>query len=250
MQPEAYCFHRNFEPAGPAAYRFDRHYLLYAMEGSLRLEADGRQWTLPPARAALIAAGHPVIISILTRLVLASVLFAPEFMEAPANALSVFEISPLARELIRECARHGADDGPLTPHDRLLFQTLGSVARELALQPSPCALPSPKSPALARALELTAGKADSTPKFGEIARQTGQSPRALARRFSDELGMTWRQALRRIRMMRAVEALAGSDAPVTEIAFACGYNSLAAFNAAFRDLTGKTPGEYRRSFHT
>ncbi|MBV2184675.1 MAG: hypothetical protein KUL88_09080, partial [Rhizobium sp.] len=65
MTPEAYCFHKSFEPAGPSEFRMDRHYLLYAMEGSMRLEADGRRWTLPPARAALIAAGHPVTITIL-----------------------------------------------------------------------------------------------------------------------------------------------------------------------------------------
>jgi AraC-like DNA-binding protein len=35
---------------------------------------------------------------------------------------------------------------------------------------------------------------------------------------------------------------------VTEIAFMVGYTSLAAFNAAFRELTGRTPSEYRLSF--
>lgn len=49
-------------------------------------------------------------------------------------------------------------------------------------------------------------------------------------------------------MMRAVEALAGSDSPVTEIAFLVGYNSVSAFNAAFRDLLGVSPTQYRESF--
>ena len=60
--------------------------------------------------------------------------------------------------------------------------------------------------------------------------------------------MTWREALRRVRMIRAVEALATSDAPITEIAMSVGYNSLSAFNAAFRDLTGKSPSAYRATF--
>jgi AraC-like DNA-binding protein len=81
-----------------------------------------------------------------------------------------------------------------------------------------------------------------------IARATGQSTRALARRFADEMGMTWRQALQRLRLMRAVEALATTDAPVTEIALDVGYNSLSAFNAAFRELVGTSPTAYRRSF--
>lgn len=248
MTPQAYCFHKSFEPAGPSEFRMDRHYLLYAMEGTMRLEADGRRWTLPPARAALIAAGHPVTITILSRLTSASVLYAPGFAPAPPQALSVFDVSPLARELIAECRDWGSESGPLGPYAQRIFEALVAVSLKLAETPSPCVLPTPASPALARALALTEELADGAPVFAEIARATGQSPRALARRFSAEMGMTWREALRRIRLIRAVETLASSDAPVTEIALGVGYNSLSAFNAAFRDLMGKTPRDYRATF--
>ena len=56
--------------------------------------------------------------------------------------------------------------------------------------------------------------------------------------------------MRRIRVIRAVEALAMTSDPVTAIAYDVGYASLPAFNAAFRALTGRTPGEYRASFKT
>jgi len=247
MVPEAYCFSRRFEPAGPTAFQADRHYLLYAMSGTLRLEAQGLRWTLPPARAALIAAGHPIRISILTAVTTASVLFAPAFVPAPRQAISVFDLSPLARELIGECRAWGADSGPLDPYARRLFDTLAAVVLRLAETPSPFVLPVPSSPALERAMALTEARADGEPNFAAIAQATGQSPRALSRRFADEMGMTWRQALRRLRLMRAVEALATSDAPVTGIAMSVGYTSLSAFNAAFRDLVGMTPTDYRRS---
>jgi transcriptional regulator GlxA family with amidase domain len=100
-------------------------------------------------------------------------------------------------------------------------------------------MPVPTSPELIRAIALTEETATAAPTFAGIARATGQSPRALARRFSEELGMTWSEALRRIRIIRAVEALAGTEAPVTEIALEVGYSSISAFNAAFRDLTGR-----------
>jgi transcriptional regulator GlxA family with amidase domain len=101
---------------------------------------------------------------------------------------------------------------------------------------------------LRRALDFTEATASDAPAFAKIAYQTGQSPRALSRRFAEEMGMTWRQVLCRIRMMRAVEALAGSEMSVTEIAFLVGYNSVSAFNAAFRDLLGVSPTQYRESF--
>jgi AraC-like DNA-binding protein len=60
--------------------------------------------------------------------------------------------------------------------------------------------------------------------------------------------MTWSAVVRRMRVLRAVEALAAGDESVTAIAHAVGYTSLSAFNAAFRDLTGRTPTAYRRTF--
>ena len=123
-----------------------------------------------------------------------------------------------------------------------------SVVLRLAETPNPLSLPLPSSEPLRRALDLTEGAASDAPTFSEIAYQAGQSPRALSRRFAEEMGMTWRQALCRIRMMRAVEALASSDMPVTDIAFLVGYNSVSAFNAAFRNLLGVSPTRYRESF--
>lgn len=248
MEPEAYCFHRSFEVASPSVFRMDRHYLLCAKAGTIRLEAKGRRWTLPPARAALITAGEPITISILSRLTSASVLFAPDFMPAPRQVLSVFDMSPLARELVGECRQWGPESGPLSPYARQVFALLAEVIRTLAETPSPCVMPVPTSHELARAIALTEETASAVPTFAGIARATGQSPRALARRFSEELGMTWTEVLRRIRIIRAVEALAGTEAPVTEIALEVGYSSISAFNAAFRDLTGKSPTEYRASF--
>lgn len=225
----------------------DRHYLLYAREGTMRLEAAGRRWTLPPARAALIAAGEPVTVTILTRLVSASVLFAAGFAEAPPAPLSVFEMTPLARELIAECRHHGPDSGPLDPYRRRLFETLAYLAARLSLAPTPCVMPVPASRLLTRALDLTEARHAEAPDFTGIARDCAISPRALARRFSAELGMTWSETLRRIRMIRAVEALSASDEAVTTIAMSVGYASLSAFNAAFRDFTGRTPSAFRKS---
>ena len=85
-------------------------------------------------------------------------------------------------------------------------------------------------------------------RFEDIAAEVGLAPRTLARRFEDEAGMTWRAALRRMRVIRAIEQLAAGDDSVTTIAHRVGYTSLSAFNAGFRDLTGRTPSDYRATF--
>jgi transcriptional regulator GlxA family with amidase domain len=162
--------------------------------------------------------------------------------------LTVFDLSPLARALVTECGTWGDSDQPLTAYAETLFAALAAVTWRLAEQPSPVVVPVGRSPELRRALRLTEERLGGEVRFEDLADAVGLAPRSLARRFSDETGMTWRAALRRMRVLRAIEELAAGDTAVTKIAFMVGYTSLSAFNAAFQELTGRTPTEYRASF--
>jgi AraC-like DNA-binding protein len=212
------------------------------------LEAHGKQWVLPPARAALIAAGEPIRVAIPQPVTTSSVLFDPAFAPQPAEPLTVFDLSPLARALLSECVDWPDAAEPLPPYARSLFGALAAVAWRLAQHPSPAAVPAGQSGELRRALALTDDRLAEDVRFEDIALEVGLVPRSLARRFQDETGMTWRAVLRRMRVLRAIEELAAGEESVTTIAHAVGYTSLSAFNAAFRDLTGRTPTEYRATF--
>jgi AraC-like DNA-binding protein len=109
-------------------------------------------------------------------------------------------------------------------------------------------VPAGRSTELRRARQLTEARLGAEVRFEDLAAEVGLAPRSLARRFEDETGMTWRAVLRRMRVLRAIEELAAGDSPVTTVAFSVGYTSPSAFNAAFRELTGRTPTEYRASF--
>jgi AraC-like DNA-binding protein len=178
----------------------------------------------------------------------ASALFDTAFTPAPPAPLAVFDLSPLARALVTECGTWGNSDQPLTAYAETLFAALAVVTWRLAEQPSPVVVPVGRSPELRRALRMTEERLGSEVRFEDLADEVGLAPRSLARRFSEETGMTWRAALRRMRVLRAIEELAAGDTPVTKIAYMVGYSSLSAFNAAFQELTGRTPTEYRASF--
>jgi AraC-like DNA-binding protein len=245
---EAFAFARDFEAAPPSELRVDRHYLLCASRGALRLEAHGASWVLPPARAALIAAGEPIQVAIAHPVTTSSVLFDPGFAPDPPAPLTVFDLSPLARALVSECVAWPDAQEPLPPYARSVFGALAAVAWQLAEHPSPVTVPAGRSPELRRAIALTGDGLAEDLRFEEVAREVGLVPRSLARRFEDECGMTWRAVLRRMRVLRAVERLASTEESVTTIAHRVGYTSLSAFNAAFRDLTGRTPTDYRATF--
>ncbi|WP_431217621.1 helix-turn-helix domain-containing protein [Puia sp. P3] len=38
-----------------------------------------------------------------------------------------------------------------------------------------------------------------------------------------------------------------SDAPVAEVAYNCGYNTVSNFNKLFKEATGLTPGQFRKN---
>lgn len=248
MTRQAYSFVRTFAPEPTRDHCTDRHYLLCASAGALRLEALGQAWLLPPTRAALIEAGLPIRITISQPITTASVLFDTGFTTSPPAPLTVFDLSPLARALVAECGAWGVSDEPLTPYAQAMYAALAAVTWRLAEQPSPVVVPAGRSPELRRALQLTEERLGEEIRFEDVADKIGLTPRSLARRFAAETGMTWRAVLRRMRVLRAIEELAAGDTPVTEIAFMVGYASLSAFNAAFRDLTGRTPTEYRATF--
>ncbi|HEY9481831.1 MAG TPA: AraC family transcriptional regulator [Micromonosporaceae bacterium] len=248
MTRGAYSFVRTFAPEPTRDLCVDRHYLLCASAGALRLEAQGQAWLLPPARAALIEAGRPIRVSIPQPVTTASILFDTEFTPPPPAPLTVFDLSPLARALVAECGRWGERDEPVTVYGETLFAALAAVTWRLAEQPSPVVVPAGRSSELRRALRLTEDRLGAEVRFEDVANDVGLASRSLARRFEEETGMTWRAVLRRMRVLRAIEELAASDTPVTKIAFTVGYTSLSAFNAAFRELTGRTPTQYRASF--
>lgn len=250
MTREAFGFARSFEVAPPSELAIDQHYLLCASQGALRLEARGTSWVLPPARAALIAAGEPIRVAIPQPVMTSSVLFDPDFAPRPPAPLTVFDLSPLARALVSECVAWPDAEEPLPPYARSVFGALAAVAWRLAQQPSPVAAPSGQTPALRRALAMTAAALAEDLRFEVVARDVGLVPRSLARRFEEECGMTWRAVLRRMRVLRAIEQLAAGEDSVATIAHTVGYTSLSAFNAAFRDLTGRTPTQYRATFRT
>jgi AraC-like DNA-binding protein len=226
----------------------EQHYLLAASRGALRLEVDGTSWSLPPARAALIRADVPIEVGIPHPVTTASVLFSTTFSAPPPSRLAVFDLTPLARALVAECSQWGDADAPLDGYAIAMFHALAAATWALAEHPSPAHMPTGRSEEVKRALAITAERLADDPRLVDVADTVGLASRSLARRFEQELGMTWRAALRRLRVLSAIEQLAGTDRSVTQIGMDVGYSSLSAFESAFRDLTGETPSGYRAGF--
>ena len=83
-------------------------------------------------------------------------------------------------------------------------------------------------------------------KVPDVARRAGVSTSQLQRIFRDALGMTYSTYLTTMRMQKAKALLAGTDRPITDIAFDVGYNDSTYFSTAFRKHAGLSPSQYRK----
>lgn len=79
----------------------------------------------------------------------------------------------------------------------------------------------------------------------EVARHAGLSPGRLSELLKERTGRTFIELLREIRIQAACEMLVMTEAPLSEVAGACGFCDQSYFTHVFRDLRGVTPREYR-----
>lgn len=80
----------------------------------------------------------------------------------------------------------------------------------------------------------------------DLARAVGASPSRLRAFFHELLGTTWGHCLNAIRIRQAAALLSHSPQTISEIAFACGFQTLSHFNMHFAAIMGQTPTRYRR----
>jgi AraC-like DNA-binding protein len=86
--------------------------------------------------------------------------------------------------------------------------------------------------------------------LSELAQRAGLSTHHLSQLINGQLERTFYDYIneRRVReVQRCLRDPAYADEPILQIALAAGFNSKAAFNAAFKQWTGMTPSHYRRT---
>ena len=82
--------------------------------------------------------------------------------------------------------------------------------------------------------------------FVELAQRMKCTPRHLSRIFHEVTGMSFRDKQARIRLARASELLATTDAKVVDVALESGYQSLSLFSLMFKKRFGLSPGKWRQ----
>lgn len=80
----------------------------------------------------------------------------------------------------------------------------------------------------------------------KVARSVGLSPQYFCSLFKEQVGCSFVQYLRTVRLDHARELLRKTTLEVTEIAFESGFNDATYFGQIFKAVEGLTPSQYRR----
>lgn len=246
VRSNGFCLVTAARPFVSEWHAHRKHQLLYSTRGTLLLEVEGGQWALPPQRAALIASKVRHRVAAKGPSELCTVYLAPTLLKPAPPACVVFAVDSLAQEMIRYSARWGHDRAGTDRTANLYFQALAALVPEWARQALPFHLPVAKSAELQRAMGKVLAEFGEDLSLDEVARVAAVSPRTLARRFESEVHMGFRTFVRLVRIHRAMELLARPQARVTEVAQACGFDSLSAFTTAFVEVVRERPKDFRR----
>ena len=197
--------------------------LSYAIAGVLEVHTDAGRFVAPPQRAVWVPAGLPHRVFSAPRTEMRSLYIDCAAVAWAPPGCRVLRVSPLLRELVQ-----------------VLLDQL-RAAPEVDLM-----LPLPQDERLQALCRRLQERPERQETLAHWSARLGVSEKTLSRLFQRETGLSFRAWRQRLRLLAALTPLERGER-VTDVALACGYDSISAFIAAFRQQFGCTPGEFFRA---
>lgn len=217
--------------------------LVVVATGSVRIDAAGSLAVVPAGHVGLVPAGaRATVVAAAPSVAWTLRLTGPLSPALPA--LSVHAAAPVLAAVVRDGAEWGPARPPADVRAAWHAAILGLTPRWIG-PARPLTLSKGADPALRRALAALLPRLGHPVGLTDAAIAAGVSSRTLQRRCTRDLGMPLSAWLTRARVLLAVELLAQTGDPVSEVATRCGYQSAAAFTRAFSQQLGSTPSAWR-----
>jgi AraC-like DNA-binding protein len=219
-----------------------RAQLIHTVSGVMSVSSARGNWVVPPGRAVWMPAHEAHAIAIAGHVAMRTVFVRDDARPGLSQDCEVIEVSPFLREAIVAATRIALDYAPGGRDARVMDLILDEIqaAPRLDLH-----VPLPRDPRLARLCQRLIADPCAAVTLDTLADEIHVSARTLARLFRRELGMTFGEWLRRMRLLLSLPHLA-AGASVLQVALEHGYDSPSAFTAMFRRTLGVSPSAYLR----
>jgi AraC-like DNA-binding protein/mannose-6-phosphate isomerase-like protein (cupin superfamily) len=240
--PRAIAALANEYPHGEyiAPHRHPRAQLIHALTGVMTVMSEHGSWVVPTGRAVWMPAGADHAVRTFGKVSLRTVFVEPNARPNLPGDCEVIEVSPLLREVIVAATRVPLDYEFGGRDQRVMELILDEVQAAPRLQ---LHVPMPRDARLMRLCERLIATPSGTVTIEDLAAEINVSGRTLARLFYRELGMSFGQWLRRMRLLLSLPRLA-AGVSVLQVALEHGYDSPSAYSAMFRRTLGVAPTAY------
>jgi AraC-like DNA-binding protein len=217
-----------------------RAQLIYTLTGVMTVVSESGSWVVPTGRAVWMPAGTDHAIRIAGDVTMRTLFVQPDARADLPTHCEVIDVSPFLREAIVAATRIPLDYTLGGRDHRVMELILDEIvdAPRLHLH-----IPVPRDPRLARLCQSVIADPSLPATLEGLAACIHVSGRTLARMFHRELGMSFGEWLRRMRLILSLPRLAGG-ASVLEVALEHGYDSPSAYSAMFRRTLGVSPTAY------
>ncbi|NKI16327.1 AraC family transcriptional regulator [Spongiibacter sp. KMU-166] len=163
----------------------------------------------------------------------------------PAHEIEFHGLFPCQRQFSHDCLEFAF-------HNKYLKQDIvrNAAALEHLLLASPSFLLTPQQSARSFQTEvrhlLEAWPHAELPSLGEVAGILKLTPKMLASRLRKE-AISFNEIKKNVRLHKATQLLIHHNIAIAQIAESLGFEETAAFSKAFKNWTGESPAEYRKS---
>ena len=130
---------------------------------------------------------------------------------------------------------------------RLIYRIIRAWI-EKGLDPEACTDPPEKTSAIDRITELIDSRLFEPLRVQELAAECHLSYSAFAVQFRERYGMTCKEYIERMRMLKAEEYLRFTDLDISEISRETGFSDSSHFIRSFKQKNGITPKQYRMMY--
>jgi AraC-like DNA-binding protein len=225
----------------------EMHKLVFVAAGQIDVEGPHGGWLVPCNHMIFIPLGREFNLRAARGSRLLVVHMEAEDCPWPRPGCWVNAADDSARVLLRYPLRWSDANHLDSEPARLFLKTLSSVCIDWFDNPRmlhvPAAFTKPMQQLL-RYLERHLPAAD----LAGACSSSGLSARTLQRRCEEEIAMSWRELVREVRMMRAVELLLQGRLSVGAIAAEVGFRNTGAFATAFNARHRMSPTAFARAF--
>lgn len=223
-------------------HKHPRAQLIYSCKGVMKVMVKDSVWLVSPDQAIWVPPMLDHQVFFLKENHIRNLYFDPSVTSGLPQECFTFNVSPFLRELILKMVTHAEPETRNSPFERLVMVLLDELT---SITPARCFLPTSDEPHIRKVIDILTNNPGDKRDLAGFAEIACISPRTLLRLFTREVGMSFGNWRKQVRLMAAIEMLT-RGIPVSQVSMELGYNSSSAFTEMFRKEFGISPGRYFR----